>query len=341
MFGLGRGKIATAALATLLLLSSASASAQQFGSNLQATPDAGLCPVPSGSSRETSCTFSQQTLADGHAAVGGAQPRQLDRGVITRFRIASGVPTSGTEGVKVRLREIGISHGFAFTGGQPYVDLPLTPGIHEFPTRLGVHGFSIGLDTLVTGVPGEAAAPIGNAESGVGTLGKWVPSLPESTSPFPAPAQETGELLFNVVVEPDHDSDEYGDKTQDHCPEDPKRHVHCDRIPPRTKLTYAPRQDFLHTKKIVVSVRSSETGKIYASGQIELPQPSVTWGIYSDAKRVGKGDRARLVLRVPAQAREHAARSFAHGRRVFAKVFVTAVDRVGNQSHMAVAIVKP
>lgn len=339
MFGLGRGKIAAAALAALLLLPGAPASAQQFGSNLQATPNTGLCPVPSGASREISCTFSQQTLADGHTAAGGAQPQGLDRGVITRFRIASGAPTLGTEGVKVRLRQLGISHGFAFTNGGPYVDLPLTPGIHEFPTRLGVHGFSIALDTLVTGVPGEAAAAIGNTENGVGTLGKWVPSLPESTTPFPPPTQENGELLLNVVVEPDRDGDEYGDKTQDHCPEDRKRQVNCDRIPPRPKLTYATRQDFLRTK-IVVYVRSNEAGAVGAVGQIDI-KGVATYGIYSDHANVGKGDKRKLVLRVPAKAREAAARSFAHGRRVTASVSAFATDRVGNESGAIVATIKP
>jgi hypothetical protein len=91
----------------------------------------------------------------------------------------------------------------------------------------------------------------------------------------------------------------------------------------------------------VVRVHSSEAARIEASGQIEIPGPSVTWGIYSDRKRIGRSGEARLVLRVPASAREHAARSLAHGRRVFAKVFVSAVDRSGNQSHLVVAIVKP
>jgi hypothetical protein len=211
MFGLGRREIATAALVTaLVLLPGASASAQQFGSNLQATPNAGLCPVPSGSSREASCTFSQLTLFNGHAASGGAQPGERGRGVITGFRIASGVPTPGTEAVKVRLRTLGTSQGFVFTGAQPYVNLPLTPGIHEFPTRLTINGLSIGLDTVVTGAPGEATAPIGNTESGVGTLDKWIPSVPESANTFPTPTQESGELLFNLVAEPDRDRDGYG-----------------------------------------------------------------------------------------------------------------------------------
>ncbi|HET7510646.1 MAG TPA: hypothetical protein VFJ65_10405 [Solirubrobacterales bacterium] len=222
--------------------------------------------------------------------------------------------------------------------------MPLEPGIHEFTADFPfLKGALIGLETLVTGSPGKASAPLAHAEAGVGSLYSWVPSSPEGSAPPPA-SEENRELLFNVTVEPDRDHDGFGDKTQDRCPEDRRRQTHCDRTPPHVKVVYVRRQDFLHGKKIVVSTRSSEPGKIYASGQIELPQPSVTWGIYGDSRRVGKAGRggwARLVLHVPAQAREHAARSFAHGRRVFAKVFITAVDRFGNQSHPTAVIVKP
>jgi hypothetical protein len=67
------GRIAaTAALVGLLaLLCASGASAQLFGSNLQTTPNTGICAVPYGSSEETSCTFAQLLLGDGHAAPGG------------------------------------------------------------------------------------------------------------------------------------------------------------------------------------------------------------------------------------------------------------------------------
>lgn len=338
----GRRIAATVSLLLVAALGWAgSAQAATFGSNLGAAPNTGICTVPPGA-KEASCTYSQLLLADGHAAAGGVQPR--DEGVITSFRVSSGPPPPGTTSVKLRLRLLDGSHGFALTGGRPFVEMPLEPGIHEFPVSLPfLKGMQIGLDMLVAGTPGEASAPLVHAEAGVGSLYNWIPSPPEGSIPQPA-SEENRELLFNVTVEPDRDHDGYGDKTQDRCPEDSRRQNHCDRTPPRVKVVYVRRQNFLRSKKIVVSARSSEPGKIYASGQIELPQPSVTWGIYGKSGRVGKEGRggwARFVLHVPAQAREHAARSFAHGRRVFAKVFVTAVDRFGNQSHPTVVIVKP
>jgi hypothetical protein len=326
----------TAALTGLLcLFATTGASAQQFGSNLQAAPNAGLCPVPSGSF-VTSCTFSQLLLADGHAAAGGVQPRE--EGVITRFRVLSGNPNPGTTSVKLRLRPLEPNR--RFTGVVPYVDMPLTPGVHEFPTRLSKLGPTlIGLDTLVTGAAG-AAAPLAHAESGAGILFEWVPSLPEAEAPPPTTTEENLELLLNFTLERDRDHDGYGDKTQDRCPEDPQRHVHCDRIPPRTKLTYDPRQDFLHSKPVVVYVRTNEPGRVYAGGQIDI-KGVVTWGIYSARKTVTKGKKVKLVLRVPANAREAAARSFAHGRRVTASVTVYATDAAGNESGATVATIRP
>lgn len=342
MFRRGRRIVAcTLPLVAALSCWAGPARAATFGSNLLDPPNAGVCTVPTGAT-EASCTYSQLLLAGGHAAKGGAQPR--NEGVITSFRVASGSPAPGTTSVKLRLRLLAPEQGLAFTAGRPYLDMPLEPGIHEFPADLLIlKGMQVGLDTLVGGASGDASAPLAHTEAGVGSLNTWIPSPPEGSLPPPV-SEENRELLFNVTVEPDRDRDGYGDLTQDRCPEDRRRQSHCDRTPPRIKVVYVRRQDFLRGKRIVVFTRSSEPGKIYASGQIELPQPSVTWGIYGDSKRVGKEGRggwARLVLHVPAEAREHAARSFAHGRRLFAKVFVTAVDRFGNQSHPTVVIVKP
>lgn len=328
------------ALGTLALTAASPVAAVTVGSNLAATPDGGVCPTSSAGA--ASCSFVQAYLAKGQAAPGGVQPEDL--GVITGWKIATGPATPATKAVKARLRIIqtgGVSYAY---GTSPYEELPLgRPGIHTFPARLPIDEDkqNIGIDTVVTGGgEGEAAAPFAYRASRVGVVWKWVPGLSEGLLPL-NDSEGDLELLFNATVEPDRDHDEYGDITQDRCPKDPNHHVHCDRHPPRTKPAYAHRQDFLRTGKVVIRVRSSEAGRIYADGQIEIPTPSVTWGIYSDRKGVSKGGWATLTLRVPAQAREHAARSFAHGRRVFAKVFISASDQAGNQSCNVVAVVKP
>jgi hypothetical protein len=341
MFGRSRRIAAIAlALSALCLAAASSASAVTVGSNLVAAPNGGVCPTSA--SGEASCSFVQAGLTGDHTASGGVQPTGF--GVITSWRIVTGPATPATAGAKVRLRIIQTGGaGYAY-GASPWEELPLSqPGIHVLPARLPIDEDKqvIGIDTVVTGSGAdEAAAPFAYRASGAGSVWKYVPGLKEGRLPL-STSEGDLELLFNATVEPDRDHDGYGDRTQDRCPKDPRYHAHCDRQPPRTKLAYDRRQDFLRTGKVVVRVRSSEAGRIYASGQLEIPNPSVTWGIYSAHKHVGKGKWATLVLRVPAQAREHAARSFTHGRRVFAKVFVSATDRSGNKSRLVRAIVKP
>jgi hypothetical protein len=338
-----RGRRIAATISTfgaLALVLPGYVAAATFGSNLTTAPNGGVCPTSD--SGEVTCSFAQIGLADGHAASGGVQVPK--GGVITSWKISTGPATPATTSVKARLRIIeagGVPYAYE---ASPFEELPLSqPGIHVLPARLSIDESRqlVDIDVAVTGNgSGEAAAPFAYLAGGAGSAWKWVPGLGEGLLPESS-GEGNLELLFNATIEPDRDHDQYGDKTQDRCPKDPRHHAHCDRQPPRTKLRYDRRQNFLQTKKVVVRVRSSEAGRVYASGQIEIPNPSVTWGIYSDHKFVHKGQWATLVLRVPTQAREHAVRSFAHGRRVFAKVFVSAADRSDNQSRLVRAIVKP
>jgi hypothetical protein len=339
MFGRGRGIAGTIALlATGCLMAASSASATTLGSNLAASPNAEICPLEHGAV-EASCTYAQLALADGHRA--GGKLTRSPESVITRWRVYSGFPSPGTTSVKLRLHLIDPVGGFSSSAGVPYVEMPLAPGVHEFPAQLPIFGpMVLGLDVLVRGRGNEGSAPIGFAESGVGSALKWSPALPDTLSLPPATSQENLELLFNATVEPDRDHDGYGDKTQDRCPEDSRRQTHCDRRPPHTKLTYPPRQAFLAARKVVVRLRSSETGSVRATGQIEIGRHSV-WGIYSDEKRLGKGEKRTLVLHVPAKARAAALRAMANGQRVTAKVFASATDRFGNESGATVATIKP
>jgi hypothetical protein len=327
-------------LAVFTLLPAASALATTIGSNLLATPNGGVCPITE--AREGTCSFVQEALADDHAAFGGV--RASLPGVITAYRVSTGPAAPATVSAKVRIRVLtagGVSRVYDPT---PYEELPLgQPGVHEFPARLSIgrEREYLVLDTAVTGRGGgEAAAPLAYRASRAGSVWKWVPALSERLVPQ-SESEGDLELLFNATIERDRDRDGYGDRTQDACPSDPASHVRCDRRPPRTKLAYSRHQDFLSTRKVKIRVRSSEAGRVYASGQIEIPAGNVTWGIYSVGKHVAKGAWATLTLRVPPNAREHALRSFSHGRSVYAKIFVSATDRAGNQSRQTVIAVKP
>ncbi len=322
----------------LALAAAGSAAALPIGSNLYAAPNGGVCPVVGRG--EASCTFVQVGLGDGHVALDGVQPSEA--GVVTTWKVSTGAATPATTGVEVRLRGLeGGAAGFAFAAS-PWQKLPLEePGVHSFPARLPLRARQyLGLDTVVVGQGGgEAAAPLAYRATGAGSVWAWVPSLSEG--PLPRPAGEGNlELLLNARLEPDEDRDGYGDTTQDRCPEDPRRHSRCDRVPPRAKVTYAPRQDFLRNGKIVVYVRANEDGRVIAGGQVDIADV-VTWGIYSDRAAIRRGQKRKLVLRVPARARESAARSLAHGRRVTASVTAFAIDGAGNESGAAVAVIRP
>ncbi|MGN6202885.1 MAG: hypothetical protein ACTHNY_10850 [Solirubrobacterales bacterium] len=331
---------AALAAAALSLAAAGPVGATTIGSNLLDPPNGGVCPT-SGSG-EVTCSFVQASLANDHQASSGVQP-EGDYGVITSWKISTGAATAATTGAKARLRIVeggGVPYAY---GASEYEALPLgEPGVHVFPARLSIDEpkQAIAIDTAVTGNgSGEAAAPFAFRAGGVGSVWKWVPGLEEGGLPL-SDTEGDLELLFNVEVEPDRDHDGYGDKTQDKCPKDRSRQDHCDVVPPRTKMTYAPRQDFLRTGKVVVYVRANEPAKTVAGGQIDI-KGLITYGIYSDRKYVAKGEKAKLVLRVPAKARRAAARAFARGRQVTASISAYARDTAGNFSGDTVASIKP
>jgi len=311
--GLVRIPLACTLVCAAFALSVPGASAMTIGSLLTDPADSGLCAF-AGSGQRT-CTVVQGALVPSLTARGGLLAGAEGR--VTRWRVRVGAPTPGTEATQVRLR---ILDGTEAGDSTRFYDLPFGAATsYAFPADLPIlRGQSIGLDVRVSGNGlGQAEAPIAHSGIGIGTVSEWQPALnPPGLSLLPDRQIADRELLLGAEVD-------------------------TDRRPPRTKLTYPPRQDFLTSKKVVVYIRTNETAKVIASGQIEIPGPGVIWGIYSARKQVAKGQKAKLTLRIPPQAREHAARSFAHGRPVVAKVTVSATDGAGNESGTTVATVRP
>jgi hypothetical protein len=335
--GFGRVPAIAAAVALLCLAAASAADALQFGSNLKAPPNAGVCTVPAGSSGETTCTYGQSRLPEEHTTLGGLEP---EGGVITSWRVSTGTALPGTT-VKARVHPVNADKRRAFLWVASEVEIPLdTPGTHSFPARQIIpDGMQPALDLLVAG-PAGASAPIASSGVQASSVFGWTPWLGESSVPAPNIDEEGLELLFNVTVEPDRDHDGYGDKSQDRCPTDPQRRRDCDLTPPETKLTYAPRQDFLASGKLVVYLRANERSRAMASGQIDIRGVS-TWGIGGTRHALQRGQKRKFVLRIPGEAREVAARSSAHGRYVSATVRIAAVDSAGNWSGTTIALVRP
>lgn len=322
----------------LVLLTASPASAITIGSNLQSPANGGICPTVSGVT-EVSCTYLPFKLADSHTASGGQ--RLFEPLVVTSWRVSSGLPSPGTVSVKLRLRAMRLGKGPAAGLGTPFVDLPLAePGVHVFKSQLPLNGSQeIGLDAVVAGLGDGASAPIAHRESGVGEVAFWRPSLGEETVARPFALERDTELLLSATVEPDKDRDGYGDRTQDECPGNPERQDRCDVRPPRVKLIYAPRQDFLSSGPVVVRVRANEDVSLYAPGQIDLP--GIGYGIHAVWAEADKGERKTLRLRVPRKAREHVSRAYGNGKSVIAKVRVYATDEAGNKTGPLIARIKP
>jgi hypothetical protein len=322
----------------LTLLAAAPASAVRIGSNLQASPNGGICPTVSGVT-EVSCTYLPFKLTESHAAPGGL--RLFDPLVVTSWRVSSGLPSPGTVSVKLRLRAMRLGKGPAAGLGSPFVDLPLAePGVHVFKSQLPLNGSQeIGLDAFVVGLGDDASAPIAHRESGVGEVAFWRPSLGEENVARPFALERDTELLLSATVEPDRDRDGFGDETQDECPEDPARQDRCDRKPPRIKILFARHQDFLGTRRVVVKVRSNEAARAYASSQLDLP--GVTWGLDATQRRVRKGGTTKLVMHVPPRPRRAGERARENGKRIYVRAFVSATDASGNRTRLKAIRVKP
>ncbi|HEX2265431.1 MAG TPA: hypothetical protein VHH14_04025 [Solirubrobacterales bacterium] len=336
------GRLSLAALC-LLALSAAlppGASAWWIGSSLVSPADLGLCPVPAGT-RKAACTHVQLRLAHEHKATRGLTADSP--GVITRWRVKSGPSSPGTTRVRLRLRVL--RHNEPVPGARfPFVDLPLDrPGVHRFPARIPIEpGERVALDSIVVGNGSEpAAAPIAHAEPGIGVVGRWIPPLGEHVGRAADSYVQEAELLLEAVYEPDRDLDGFGDWTQDGCPYDSRRHVPCtsDRTVPRLKISFAEHQDFLRTRRAVVWIHSNELARAVVYGSLQVPR--VTWGIYSDRRRVPKGGWAKFVLRVPPDARRAGRRAFENGKRVYLTVGLFATDTSGNRTRDKYLRIKP
>lgn len=303
------GYLGPLAAVAISLLSASPVPAATIGSDLFGTADTGVCSLATAGER--TCTVAQGTLAPRVMASGGLVSRTA--GTVTRWRVRTDAGSLGTTAVSLRLRTLDGSQGGRRTS---FVELPLgEPGVYSFPANLPIEPEQqVGLDVRVTGTGlAVASAPLVDAGPEVGVTAEWDPPLAPGASRTPDFLDPNRELLLNADV--------VGDTK-----------------PPRTKLTFPNPQDFLASRTVLVRVRADEPVSIFASGQLELP--NVTWGIYSKRAHGAKGQKVALRLRIPPKARQAAAEAFAKGRKVIAKVTVSATDRAGNESGSTVASIR-
>jgi hypothetical protein len=308
-----------ALVATLLLATPAPAAVTTIGSNLSGlpSPGEGICALsPPVVAR--SCTAAQSALVTGHLAKGGLTAPSA--GTVVGWRVRSSGASPATASVKLQLR---LLHANGAVGSaSPSVVLPLTqPGIHSFPTLLPVQaGDRLAVESVVRGAgSGPAYAPIVDVEPGAGSLDEWISPLFPGLDLAPDSTREGAELLVSAEID-------------------------TDLRPPRTKLTYPQRQDFLTEKEVLVRFRCNENATVFASGQLEYPRGAgggVIYGLYGTRRQVKAGIKTTLRLRLPRKTLEAARRAFDNGKRIVVKVTVSAADRVGNRSGSTVAAIRP
>jgi len=309
--------LAVLATAASLALAAPSQAAVTIGSNLSALPSTseGVCAFSGSPGLTHTCTDAQIALAPSHLAPGGLTTRSA--GTILHWSVRSGSAGANTAQVKLRLRTLDAENE---TGAAtPFAELPLDqPGIHTFPAHLPVEkGERLALETMVMARgAGPAYAPIANTEPGVGTLDEWYYSLFPTINLAPDASIENAELLLSADLD-------------------------FDRTPPRTKLTYPLRQNFLVEKSVLIHIRSNEAASAIASGQLEIPSRRAIFGLYGVEAQVGAGKRVTLRLRLAKNTLKAARRAYANGRKIVIKVTVSASDAAGNRSGVTVATIKP
>lgn len=199
-----RGSLALAAVLAALGPAAAAHAATTVGSDLSRAATATVCAPAS------NCTY-----FTGDATTGAPTATAPSGGVVVRWRVKSG---SSSSAVKLRiLRPAGGGRYGSVAAADPQ---PIVAGTSTFATRLPISaGDVVALDDS------------GGAKlfaSGVPTAAYYFqPFLTTTTPQPPLNKQPNRELLVNADIEPDADGDQYGDETQDLCPDDPTRHTAC------------------------------------------------------------------------------------------------------------------
>jgi len=246
-FGASRRRpaaIAAAATAAALLLSPTQAGAVvTFGSNLNSTANA-------------SVTGAAETATIGSLPVLNQEPGGVTSpidGVIVRWRIKMGALTIA---VTPRVVRPGASQS-ATGGGTGETVVPAVSQVSVFPTRLPVRaGDGIGVDFNGTmGSLTSLASTVGASEF------SWQPPLQDGAPPATGNSTADREDLFNADVEPDCDSDGFGDETQDPsvdgCSPPPP-----DTTAPDTTITKRPK-DKTKKKQATFEFTANEAGATF------------------------------------------------------------------------------
>jgi hypothetical protein len=149
------------------------------------------------------------------------------------------------------------------------------------------------------------------------------------------------ELLLDVEIEPDADRDGYGDLTQDCFLNRFDEQFRCggDFLPPRIRPKFKARQAFLRTGVVLVRVASSEAGRAWAEGQLEIKgRRNVTYGLRNARRTVTENGWVALRLRVRKRTLKVARAAARAGKNIVVNGRVGVIDAAGNERQLPVRI---
>ena len=106
--------------------------------------------------------------------------------------------------------------------------------------------------------------------------------------------------------------------------------VSADKTQPTLKLGGQAKQRVLRKRAVVVAVEVNEASAVVATGTVAVPGASKVIRLRKASKQLAAGAQAKLKLKLPKQASRAFRRAFERGRRLTAKVTVTAKDAAGN-----------
>lgn len=235
----------------LAIFTGSATAATTFGSSLAHSPNNGSCGGPGGGT----CGLAITDIAvDARADGGLSAPTD---GVIVRWRLR-GLPATSTSAI-MSLR---VYRQDTVAGVSADETPALSGDIEAFDTRIPVAaGDRLGISQTMTGSSMIVVTNLTYGSPGAGETDYWSSPPALGVTAAPNHSDLNRELLINADVEPDADSDGYGDETQDLCPSNPAIQIACPATAPSPADTVKPILSLLKlTGKKGFSFSSTEAG---------------------------------------------------------------------------------
>jgi hypothetical protein len=277
-------------------------------------------------------TFGVNTPIVPVSTVAGTPSYETPAGVLTRWRFHSrNEPSPGSIKLKV-FHWTGTSGAYEVVGDSSLKTLASDMS-YEFNERIPVKkGDLLGL--LAQGdadigmeVPGTAGNRIGQFGAGdipVGSIGTTTTEWPNMR------------VSVAATVESDADGDGFGDDSQDACPTNAARQDACPAAPASADKT-APVQTSTAKRsqdvdKLAVFVKLNEAGTVTAGAGVNVPAATRRFAFKRVTRTLPANVRTKFRLKLKRTASRRVKRALKRGKRLRARVTLTAKDSAGNVS---------